>query len=168
MTPPATTPTDAADVRRAAPADVMESVELMRRLAVFEGHAAAFTATPERLADGLFGPVPGLLCWVAADDGRILGVALCATTWVGISCRPSLRLLNLVVDDTVRRRGVGSRLMAAVAAKCVDLNCSLDWMVRTDNRPAQLFYLRHGAAPRDEWQSWQMSREALQELANTP
>ena len=141
MTPPDTTPIDAVQVRRATLGDVSEGIELMRRLAVFEGHGAAFTATPERLAEGLFGPVPGLLCWVAESDGRILGVALCATTWVGITCRPSLRLLNLVVDEAVRGRGVGAQLMTAVAATCIELDCSLDWMVRTDNLTAQGFYL---------------------------
>ena len=167
MTPPTKTPIDAVQVRRASLDDVAAGVDLMRRLAVFEGHAAAFTATPERLAEGLFGPVPGLLCWVAESDGRILGIALCATTWVGITCRPSLRLLNLVVDDAIRGHGVGSRLMAAVAAKCVELECSLDWMIRTNNVPAQRFYLKFGATPREEWQPWQMSREALRSLAGT-
>lgn len=165
MTPPDMTPPGPIVVRQASLRDVADGVELMRRLAVFEGHASAFTATPERLAEGLFGRVPGLLCWVAEYDGRVLGVALCATTWVGITCRPSIRLLNLVVDDAVRGRGIGTRLMAAVAAACVELDCSLDWMVRTENLPVQRFYLRLGAAPREEWQAWQLSRESIQALA---
>lgn len=154
-----------AEIRPAAPADVPQVVALMRQLAEFEGHAASFTATPDRLAEGLFQGSGGLQCWAADVDGEVVGVALCATTWVGISSRPALRLLNLVVQPSARGAGIGSRLMTAVAAACVEIDCALDWMVRSDNLAAQTFYDHLGAAARPGWQPWQLSREGCHRLA---
>jgi ribosomal protein S18 acetylase RimI-like enzyme len=151
-------------VEPAAPADLSAVIALMRALAEVEGNLAAFTATAERLGEGLFGSVPGLLCWVARSGNEVLGVALCATTWVGVTSRPSLRLLNLVVEHGNRRSGIGTRLLAAVAGKCAEFDCPLDFMVRTENTAAQDFYRRLGARSRDEWQPWQLPRDALQEL----
>src|SRR4051794_1532908 len=151
-------------VEQARPDDVEAVVSLVRELAALEGHISSFTATPERLTDGLFGSVPGLLCWVTRSDRRVVGAALCATTWGGVTCRPSIRLLDLVVDAEMRSRGVGTRLMAAVATACVDLDCNLDWMVRTENYAAQAFYARLGARPRLGWQPWQLTVAAVRDL----
>lgn len=151
-------------IRPAAPADVRQVIALMRQLAEFEGHAASFTATPDRLAKGLFRAGGGLRCWVADGGGEVVGVALCATTWVGITSRPALRLLNLVVHPTARGAGIGLRLMTAVARACVELDCALDWMLRSDNVAAQTFYEGLGAAARPGWQPWQLSREGCHRL----
>jgi GNAT superfamily N-acetyltransferase len=130
-----------------------------------EGHGSPFTATPDRLADGLFGAVPGLRCWVAERDDVVAGVALCATTWTGVTCRPSLRLLNFVVAADARGAGTGTALVRAVAAACLRLDCALDWMVRADNLGAQGFYAGLGAEHRESWQVWQLAGDAMRRLA---
>jgi ribosomal protein S18 acetylase RimI-like enzyme len=153
-------------VRPAAPGDEVAAVALMRQLAEWEGHASSFAATPDRLADGLFGEVPGLRCWVAERGDAIMGVALCATTWTGVTCRPSLRLLNLVVAAGARGAGTGTALVRAVVAACVQLDCALDWMVRADNVGAQGFYAGLGAERREGWQVWQLAGDAMRRLAS--
>lgn len=153
-------------VERARPEDLADVVALMRHLAEVEGNLAAFTATPERLSQGLFGEVPGLICWVARRATTVVGLALCAPTWVGVSSRPSLRLLNLVVDPAFWRSGIATRLLSEVAAACLELDCALDFMVRTENVGAQDFYRRIGGRRRDEWQPWQLPREALRALVS--
>lgn len=147
--------------------DLPRIVELMRALAAVEGRLDTFAATPESLREALFAVHPALECWVARVSGEVRGTALCAFSWSGGAGRPTTRLVNLVVDAPLRRRGVGRRLLAVVAASCVDNGRDLDLMVRDENTAAQRFYAGLGGARRQGWQPWRFSDEALRDAAAT-
>jgi ribosomal protein S18 acetylase RimI-like enzyme len=154
-----------ATVEPARPEDVPRVLELMRDLAEIEGNSARFSATAATLRTALFETAAGMLCWVARDEGRVVGIALCAPSWTGITCRPSLRLVALFVDATTRKRGIGEQLVAAVAERCVELDCALDLTVRAGNATAQRFYRRLGGTRRDGWEPWRLPVESLRRLA---
>jgi ribosomal protein S18 acetylase RimI-like enzyme len=67
-------------------------------------------------------------------------------TLIGIHDGPlSGRILIMVVDEALRKRGIGSRLMALFAQRCFERGFrSISLEVRTSNNAAQAFYQRHG------------------------
>lgn len=80
--------------------------------------------------------------WVALrGDGRVVGYAGIEISALG----GEADLINLAVDPAHRRRGVGRRLVATVAAYCRRRGVPLVWLrVRARNRGARAFYRRCG------------------------
>jgi len=143
------TPSGEADwvVRAAEPGDVAAVDALIRQLAVSQGHPEAVTARPSDLAEALFAGTSTTHCFVCLDgDGRVVAIALwfvIYSTWVG---RHGIWLEDLVVEESVRGRGVGRLLMQRLAQECLDRGCArLDWTVLTDNDGGRRFYDRLGA-----------------------
>ncbi len=77
--------------------------------------------------------LPGAAVWVAELDGRVVGYAAVEGD--------TLDALYLLAE--VRRRGIGSRLLAAAQAHRPR---GLDLFVFQKNTGARAFYLRHGFA----------------------
>jgi GNAT superfamily N-acetyltransferase len=103
--------------------------------------------TPERVrADG-FGPRAAFTPLVAELDGAVVGYAFFSAGYNTDVASRSVWLHDLFVAPAARGRGVGSALMAAVAAETVRLGgVSLEWGVHTANAGALEFYRRLGAA----------------------
>jgi GNAT superfamily N-acetyltransferase len=95
----------------------------------------------------LSAPAPNQLVVVAEEEGRILGFA-CA--YGGEDPHWGSFLDNLHVRGEHQRRGIGARLIAAVATWCRanHPDCGLYLWVLEQNKRAQLFYARLGAADR--------------------
>jgi len=76
---------------------------------------------------------------VAENDGTVVGFLM---AW---SVADELHVINLAVDEAWRRRGIGTRLLAAAFAAGRDEGCVLATLeVRAGNLPALAFYERHG------------------------
>lgn len=88
---------------------------------------------------------PGNLAVVAEEDGRIAGFAIAGTqrrrgTLVG-------RLITIDVNNSMRRRGVGHRLMQTLEEQLRARGAGAILLeVATDNLGAQEFYAQHGFA----------------------
>ncbi|MGA7521189.1 MAG: N-acetyltransferase [Acidobacteriaceae bacterium] len=86
---------------------------------------------------------PGNIAVVAEEDGRIAGFAIAGSQLRGGAAVG--RLITIDVDSSMRRRGVGHRLLQTVedrlrAQKAVAVLLE----VAIDNLGAQQFYVRHG------------------------
>ncbi len=82
--------------------------------------------------------------FLVVDTGEAIGGAL-----IGIHDGPLTgRILIMVVDPSLRNRGVGARLMQLFAQRCMERSFrSVSLEVRASNVPAQNFYHRHGFRP---------------------
>jgi GNAT superfamily N-acetyltransferase len=102
--------------------------------------------TPERVrADG-FGPQAAFTPLVAELDGAVVGYAFFTLGYNTDIANRAVWLHDIFVRPSVRGRGVGAALMAAVAAETVRLGgLSLEWGVHTANTGALEFYRRLGA-----------------------
>jgi ribosomal protein S18 acetylase RimI-like enzyme len=99
-----------------------------------------------RLIDALQS-VPTSLVYLAAVEGRIIGVAVC---FLGLSTFHARRLINihdLAVLPGHRGQGVGRALLAAVEARARREGCcKLTLEVQDTNTPARGLYDRFGFA----------------------
>ena len=97
------------------------------------------------LRDG-FGARPAFQGIVAAEEDRLAGYLLYTFGYDTDRAARQLFVVDLLVDETVRRRGIGRALMERAAAICREAGGSeMVWVVHARNRLAIDFYRRLGA-----------------------
>jgi GNAT superfamily N-acetyltransferase len=152
-------------IRFAIADDAALLLQMIRELAAYERAPQAVLATEEDLRRYGFGRNPRFEALLAFLDNKPAGFALFFphfSTWRG---RPGLYLEDLYVREWARKRGVGRRLMARLAAIAIERDWpALHFMV-LDWNPARDFYERLGIERRKEWQPHGASGEALRRLA---
>jgi len=88
---------------------------------------------------------PHFRALVFEESGTIKGVI---TFWLRESLfhgGPVALIDELIVDQSSRGQGIGSRLMEHVVAYCARLGCEeVEVSTEVDNRAARAFYARHG------------------------
>jgi len=153
-------------IRQAEVADVADILTLIRELALYENLLDAVVATEELLKETLFGiNSPAEVQLAYAEDG-ILGFALYFRTFSTFLGRPGIYLEDLYVRESARGRGLGEALLRQLANRTLEIGGGrLEWAVLNWNEPAIGFYKKMGAAPLDEWTTYRVSGENLQELA---
>jgi len=132
-------------IRAARPEDAAALTRMLNALGAHEGKTEdVFTLTAVKTH--FFGPEPVLTVLVAEDAARLLGYAAYEETFNTDCGEPGLWLHDLYVEDAARGRGVGRRLMVAVAqAALAEGRTSVWWGVRDGNETAWQFYGRLGA-----------------------
>ena len=160
-----TGPVKSFSIRAAVPADVPAIHALIVELAVYEREPDAVLITEQDLRRDGWGPEPLFECLVVEDGGAVCGFALfhpTYSTWTG----RSLYLEDLYVQPEHRGQGLGSALLARVAAEAERQGCArLDWSVLTWNEPAIRVYERIGATRMEEWRRMRLTGEPLRALA---
>lgn len=152
-------------IRPARPADVPRISTLIRELADYENSLGEVVATAGDLHAALFVPEPALFAHVAEDDGEVVGFTLWFvnySTWLG---KHGIWLEDLYVTPARRGQGIGTELLAALAAICSERGYGrLDWWVLDVNAPALAFYRSIGAVAMSEWTVHRLQGRALAEL----
>jgi GNAT superfamily N-acetyltransferase len=166
-------PSFAADhvtIRPARAGDAAAIASLIRELAEYERLTHVCHITDELLEQHLFGPRPAAEVLVAqlddAEGASIVGYALYFSSYSTFTGRPGLYLEDLYVQLAHRRRGIGRRLLQAVAAIAHERQCGrLEWTVLDWNTPSIAFYQSLGAVPLDDWTIFRLSGDALAQAA---
>ncbi|MCW3842724.1 GNAT family N-acetyltransferase [Micromonospora yasonensis] len=139
---------------------------MVHELADYEKAPEQCHLTEEQLTAALFSSAPALYGHVAVDAAdQPLGFALWFlnfSTWEGVH---GIYLEDLYVRPAARGTGAGRRLLATLAAICVERGYRrLDWWMINWN-PAARFYAAIGATPMEEWVPYRLTGAALHELA---
>jgi ribosomal protein S18 acetylase RimI-like enzyme len=152
-------------VRDATPADIAGIMRLKLDLAISDDIVHTVRATASDWERDGFGPHARFTIFVAESAGRLIGMAICAERyfpgWVG----PNIALLDLCVEANHRDRGVGTALLARVAAfaKSRD-SVMIELTMRAGNRAARL-YERVGFVDVTEIRNYVIAGDALERLA---
>lgn len=153
-------------IRRATADDVSAITGLIYELADYENSLDQCSVRPEQVHTALFGTHPSVFAHVAEVDGAVVGVALWFlnfSTWDGVN---GIYLEDLFVQPAFRGSGLGTELLAALAAECTRNGYTrLSWWVLDWNAPSIGFYESLGAVAQDEWTTFRMNGEALAALA---
>jgi GNAT superfamily N-acetyltransferase len=116
------------------------------------------------LRDGL-GPFRAFDALVAELDGRLVGFAFFLPSYDTESAVRGTYLLDLYVDDSVRKRGIGRALLAEVARATREAGGSVVWwLVHERNEVAAGFY-RRVSAEVPGLTVWVLHGEELERLA---
>jgi GNAT superfamily N-acetyltransferase len=102
--------------------------------------------TPEAVLRDAFGPQPRFVAVVAELDERVVGYALATPSYESNWGASGLYVGDIYVASEARRRGVGRKLVAALAAEAARRNLTFMWWTsRPHNVGAHAFYASLGA-----------------------
>lgn len=157
---------DTLSIRRAAREDVPLVLSFVKDLAEYEKLSHVVVATPEAIAEELFGPksvAEALLGFSGAEPVAFAVYFHNFSTFLG---RKGLYLEDLYVRPSHRRRGIGRAMLLQVARIAAERKCGrLEWSVLDWNEPAIFFYETLGATIMHEWKLVRVTGAALEKLA---
>jgi GNAT superfamily N-acetyltransferase len=147
------------------PAEVPALLELIRELARFEKLEHEVEATPELLDHAFFGPQPAAGAVLARCNGEAAGYAIYYFTFSSFVGRPGIWLEDVYVRPQFRKRGLGRRLIGAVAQIGAERDCGrFEWMALNWNEGALEFYRGLGAKVMKEWVLLRVNRAELRRM----
>jgi GNAT superfamily N-acetyltransferase len=143
-------------IRPAEKTDVRGLAELIEEIERFYGTADAdiqpLDERQDQVEGALFGSPPLASALLVEDEtGDVVGLAAYSFLWPSAGSTHSLFLKELYVRDTLRRQGVGERLMNELRAiAAARPGCSrVEWMTDRVNSGARAFYKSLGFAEFD-------------------
>ena len=138
-----------ANIRPALASDAQAIGDLARQFATYLrdlGDPTEFRMTAEAyLRDG-FGAAPAFSGLVAEAGGTAIGYLLYHLGYDTDAAARNLHIVDLYVDPSARRRGVGKALMTEAASIAREVGAAeMVWSVYRTNDRAEAFYERLGA-----------------------
>lgn len=157
------------EIRPATRADAALICQFIEELADYERLRDACKASPEAIAEHLFGEQVFAHCLIAEFDGEAVGFALYFFNFSTFLAKPGIYLEDLFVRPSVRGKGIGKALLQALAERALAKGCGrMEWSVLNWNAPAIAFYQSLGAKAQDEWSVYRLTGAALAALAAPP
>jgi GNAT superfamily N-acetyltransferase len=152
-------------VRAMRPEDAADVVEMARALAVAVGDTEPNLVESDLIRDGS-GPERWFDCLVAEVSGRLGGYVLMCKGFEAHTASRRLWLGDFYVRPDVRRNGVGSALMTAVARHALQLGCeAVYWELWRMNVVGDAFYRRLRAEEAADLAVMRFDRTRLSEIA---
>ncbi|MFE5936216.1 cyclophane-containing RiPP N-acetyltransferase HaaN [Streptomyces sp. NPDC056470] len=132
-------------IRPAHRSDIEALAELIEEIERFYGSTEIQPLEERRsqVEDALFGSPPLASALLVEDEaGALVGLAAYSFLWPAAGSSHSLFLKELYVRSTLRRQGVGARLMGELRTLAAARpGCSrVEWMTDRDNSGARAFY----------------------------
>ncbi|MGA8723648.1 MAG: GNAT family N-acetyltransferase [Acidimicrobiales bacterium] len=153
-------------IRPVAEGDVDEVLELIHHLAEYERSASSVLIDRGLLEAALFCASPRVFGHVAEREGRLVGMAIWFVTFSTWTGHHGIYLEDLYVRPEARGQGIGTSLLAELAALARREHYTrIEWSVLDWNEPALAFYRSIGAQPKDEWTVYRIDGDALGSLA---
>jgi GNAT superfamily N-acetyltransferase len=150
------------NLRTAEHGDEPVILALIRELADYERLSHEVSATPELLAEHLFGENAVAEAVLAEIGGQTVGFALFFRNFSTFLGRPGLYLEDLYVRESARGQGIGRALLGHLAALARERGYGrMEWSVLDWNQPAIDFYESLGARAMSEWTVYRLSESGL-------
>ena len=152
--------------RFATEQDTTLIIEFIRGLAEYEKMTDDMIATEELLREWIFERKRAEVIF-ALEDGKEVGFALFFHNFSTFLGRAGIYLEDLFVLPEYRGRGHGKALICELARITVERECGrLEWCCLDWNKPSIDFYLSLGAIQMNEWTTYRLTGESLNNLVN--
>ena len=150
--------------RAAEPADAGKILKFIRSLAVYEKMEHEVVATEELLREWIFEKGKAEVIFAMEGETEV-GFALFFHNFSTFLGRAGIYLEDLFVLPEYRGKGYGKGLLTELARIAVARGCGrLEWWCLDWNRPSIDFYKSLGAEPMDEWTTYRIAGETLQQM----
>ena len=149
-------------IRKGTEVDLEQVLSLVKELAIYEKAPNEVEVTIQEMQNWGFWKDKVFDFFVAEHQDKIIGIALYYykySTWKG-KC---LFLEDIIVTETYRRYGLGSKLFNEVALVAKQQQVSrMEWQVLEWNEPAINFYKKYSAHLDGEWVNGKLTHSQLQ------
>jgi GNAT superfamily N-acetyltransferase len=153
-------------IEKALAADIPLVLSLIRELAEFERLLPEARATEADLRETLFGDRPFAEVVIGRVGAEAVGFALFFHNYSTFLGKPGIYLEDLFVRPAHRGKGFGEQLLRHLAQLAVQRGCGrFEWSVLDWNQQAIDFYKKLGAQPLNDWTTFRVTGDALQQLA---
>ena len=137
----------------------------INELAKYEKMEDEVVATTELLEEWIFDRQKAEVIFAVVDEKEI-GFALFFHNFSTFLGRAGIYLEDLFVMPEYRGHGYGKATLKKLAEIAVERNCGrLEWACLDWNKPSIDFYLSLGAVQMDEWTTYRMTGEVLENMA---
>lgn len=154
-----------AKIRLARKKDLGALLALVRKLAKYERLAPPRPSALRRYLKHGFGRNPCFRVLLAEADGEMVGYAFYLFTYSTFLARPTLYLEDIFILPAFRRRGIGVRMLRALARIAKRKGCGrMEWCVLDWNEPAHRFYRKLGARRLRGWCLYRLGERGLRRL----
>ena len=151
--------------RFAEESDCRLVLSFIKGLADYEKLSDQVVATEELLREWIFEKRKAEVLFVC-DDSKEVGFALFFHNFSTFLGRAGLYLEDLFVLPEYRGKGYGKALLKKLAQITAERGCGrLEWACLDWNQPSIDFYRSLGALPMDEWTTYRLTGDTLQEMA---
>jgi GNAT superfamily N-acetyltransferase len=159
--------TDDVHLRPATEADTALVFDFIRKLAEYGDISDEVSATEADVRAALFGPHHVAEVLLAYVGTRPAGFALYCYSFASFLGKPGIYIEDFFVEQAFRNRGIGKTLLVHLAQLGRQRGCGrLEWSVLNWNERAMEFYQDFGAVPMDEWTTFRLTGDALENLAS--
>ena len=140
-------------------------LNFIRGLAAYEKMSDQVVATEELLRKWIFEKKKAEVLFVC-EEGKEVGFALFFHNFSTFLGRAGIYLEDLFVLPEYRGRGYGKGLLGKLARITAERGCGrLEWACLDWNRPSIDFYLSLGAVPMEDWTTYRLTGDTLEEMA---
>ena len=140
-------------------------LSFIRGLADYEKMSDQVVATEELLREWIFEKRKAEVLFVCDDDKEV-GFALFFHNFSTFLGRAGIYLEDLFVLPEYRGKGYGKAQLKKLAQITAERGCGrLEWACLDWNQPSIDFYRSLGALPMDEWTTYRLTGDTLQEMA---
>jgi GNAT superfamily N-acetyltransferase len=149
-------------IRKAEPKDVKIILNLIKELAEYEKLLDEVTATEDKLISTIFGKDKFVEVWLAEIEDEVAGQVIFFRNFSTFLAKPGLYIEDIYVRPQFRGRGIGKKLLNKVIDFAAEKNYGrVEWCVLNWNEPAIEFYKNMGAVPMDEWMTFRLTQEKI-------
>ncbi|MFI3167929.1 MAG: GNAT family N-acetyltransferase [Bacillota bacterium] len=153
------------EIRQAKQGDEETILKFINQLAIYEDMADDVVATPQLLKEWIFEKEKAEVLF-AVENGVEVGIALFFHNFSTFLGRAGIYLEDLFVLKEYRGKGYGKALLKHLAKITVERGCGrLEWACLDWNKPSIDFYLQVGATPMQEWTTYRLTGETLENFA---
>ena len=153
------------DYRFATVNDTKIILDFIKKLAQYEKMENEVVATEALLKEWIFEKGKAEVIF-ALEDKKEVGFALFFHNFSTFLGRSGIYLEDLFVLPEYRNKGYGKGLLKILANITVERDCGrLEWCCLDWNKPSIDFYRSLGAVPMDEWTTYRLTGETLQNLS---
>jgi GNAT superfamily N-acetyltransferase len=155
-------------IRRARAGDEDRVLSLLRSLAEYEKLLDRFTITKAAIARDYLGEQPLIHAELAFEGDTCVGVATWYWAYASFAAKRVIFLEDFFVQSDRRGKGYGKALLAHLARIATKRGAaSIEWHVLDWNKSSIDFYEGLRAQRSNDWYTYYLAGEALEDLADT-